>query len=116
MRNLSYPEAALALAVIATASGLSYFAWFDPALLQIERDRQATRAILFELAALRPEHADAAHDEVGSPIASKPEPVLAVPRVRKPHKRDLPRPKAPRANELELDDSADPISGLNAKD
>jgi len=113
MRNLSYPEAALALIAIATASGLSYAAWFDPALAQIERDRQATRAILFELAASRADHPDAARDQVGAPIASKPEPVIEPPEPPKRHPRATTRPKTKRTNELELDDGADPIADLD---
>jgi len=114
MRNLSYPEAALALTVIATASCLSYSAWFDPALAQIERDRLATRAILFELAAASPQRAETAQDEVGSPIASKPEPVLVLPKPQKARKRaTTTRPKTPSSNELELDDGADPIADLD---
>jgi len=110
MRNLSHPEAILALTVIAVASGLSYLTWFQPALTQIRSDRQATRVLLFKLAASGPEQLRSAPSPIGLPLACKPSPPALSPHRPKQqvHVRATPRP----SHELELDEGSDPISGL----
>jgi hypothetical protein len=51
MRNLSYREAAVSLALIAGSAMSAYQLWFAPALAQLERDRRTLEQLVAVLAA-----------------------------------------------------------------
>jgi hypothetical protein len=53
MRNLTHPETAVVLLLIAVASLAAYQQWFAPALDQIARDRRETQRILYALVEAR---------------------------------------------------------------
>lgn len=115
MRNLSYPEAALAMGCILLGTSLTYLAWFEPAFEQIRSDRQATQTLLFELASERQEIAAKAPREDAAQVANAAPSALEPkrPSARTP-KKVISRPGRPR-QELELDEGSDPLADLEVK-
>jgi hypothetical protein len=81
MRNLSYREASVALALIGAACAACHQLWFAPALAQIERDRRTLEGLVATLAkpaaksapGARPARAaQPAAPEVTPPLSARP--------------------------------------------
>ena len=127
MRNLSHPEAAAVLLLIAAASLAAYQQGFAPALDQIARDRRETQRILYALvearrsvqpghvAATAPASTHSTKVPLSVPLQQASEPAHA-PLAKHRHPRASTRPhERTRSRAGDLDDacrdSDDPLCG-----
>lgn len=127
MRNLTHPETAVVLLLIAVASLAAYQQWFAPALDQIARDRRETQRILYALvearrsvqpshvAATAPASAHSTNVPLSVPLRQASEPAHA-PLAKHRHPRASTHPHdRTRSRTGDLDeacrDSDDPLCG-----
>jgi hypothetical protein len=111
MRNLSYRETAVALALIGAACVASHRLWFMPALAQIERDRHTLEGLVATLA--RPVRTPSAGATLALPVGSTPalKPALSPPPIRTT-KPGVHAPRTPRRTlALPPCDARDPLCG-----